>query len=182
MILSWTCIWAIATVFVHKLTQAECSQVSTSNLWNWVKQLPCLWSRKLWEIKEVCNHTLLLFFKWCIIIDVLSCVYSVLWLVFSLLSWWIKSMKTHVKKVSVQIHKKSVSLAAKLNVIWCITQECQISVCKALDLTEGDHLYKLFWRTTLIKKTPCQQILIFICFNKTKCYILFIKCMSLLCI
>jgi len=43
-------------------------------------------------------------------------------------------MNTHVKKASVLIHKKSVSIAAKLNVIRCITQECQISVCKALDL------------------------------------------------
>jgi len=39
------------------------------------------------------------------------------------------------EKSSVQLYKKSVSIAAKLNVIRCITQECQISVCKALDLT-----------------------------------------------
>ena len=40
-------------------------------------------------------------------------------------------------------------------------------------------MYKLFWRTTLIKKTPCKQICICICFSKTKCYTLFIKYMSL---
>jgi hypothetical protein len=41
-----------------------------------------------------------------------------------------------LKKVSVKTYKKILSLAVKLDVIRCIEEagECQINVCKALDL------------------------------------------------